>query len=71
MQGISNKPINLRIFSPQVLDRTLVNLPGLTEVAVGDQSEEIEETKKMLYDYICYEKPIILAVTPANEFIYL
>ena len=48
-----------------------MNLPGLTEVAVGDQSEEIEETKKMLYDYICYEKPIILAVTPANEFIYL
>ena len=41
-QGISNKPINLKIFSPHVLNLTLVDLPGLTKVAVGDQPEDIE-----------------------------
>ena len=72
MQGISNKPINLKIFSPHVLDLTLVDLPGLTKVAVGDQPEDIEqEVKEMLYEYICQGNPILLAVTPANEFIYL
>jgi hypothetical protein len=32
--AISDKPINLKIFSPQVLDLTLVDLPGITKVAV-------------------------------------
>ena len=35
--GISPQPINLRIFSPNVLTLTLVDLPGLTKVPVGDQ----------------------------------
>jgi hypothetical protein len=35
--GISPLPINLRIFSPNVLTLTLVDLPGLTKVPVGDQ----------------------------------
>ena len=68
MQGISNKPIHLKIFSPEVLDLTLVDLPGLTKVAVGDQPEDIEQqVKDMLYSYISQENTIILAVTPANQ----
>lgn len=31
-KGISKLPISLRIFSPDVLDLTLVDLPGLTKV---------------------------------------
>ena len=31
-KGISKLPINLRIYSPNVLDLTLVDLPGLTKV---------------------------------------
>lgn len=31
-KGISKLPISLRIFSPNVLDLTLVDLPGLTKV---------------------------------------
>lgn len=31
-EGISPQPINLRIFSPNVLTLTLVDLPGLTKV---------------------------------------
>ena len=34
---ISPEPINLRIFSPHVLTLTLVDLPGLTKVPVGNQ----------------------------------
>lgn len=31
-KGISKLPIHLRIYSPDVLDLTLVDLPGLTKV---------------------------------------
>jgi dynamin 1-like protein len=32
-KGISKLPISLRIYSPDVLDLTLVDLPGLTKVS--------------------------------------
>jgi len=31
-KGVSKLPISLRIYSPNVLDLTLVDLPGLTKV---------------------------------------
>ena len=65
--GISPQPINLRIFSPNVLTLTLVDLPGLTKVPVGDQPKDIErQIKDMLMKYISRPSCIILAVTPAN-----
>ena len=67
-KGISKKPIHLRIHSPNVLDLTLVDLPGLTKVAVGDQPEDIEDrVHQMILDFIQEENTIILAVTPANQ----
>ena len=41
-KGISPIPINLRVFSPNVLNLTLVDLPGMTRDAVGDQPKDIE-----------------------------
>lgn len=38
-KGISNKSINLKIFSPHVLNLTLVDLPGITKIPTGDQPE--------------------------------
>ncbi|KAI0648311.1 Dynamin central region-domain-containing protein [Trametes meyenii] len=65
--GISPLPINLRIFSPNVLTLTLVDLPGLTKVPVGDQPRDIEkQIKDMLLKYISRPACIILAVTAAN-----
>lgn len=65
--GISPQPINLRIFSPNVLTLTLVDLPGLTKVPVGDQPRDIEkQIRDMLMKYISKPSCIILAVTPAN-----
>ncbi|KAH7927062.1 VpsA protein [Leucogyrophana mollusca] len=65
--GISPQPINLRIFSPNVLTLTLVDLPGLTKVPVGDQPKDIEkQIRDMLLKYISRPACIILAVTGAN-----
>ncbi|EAU88087.1 VpsA protein [Coprinopsis cinerea okayama7 len=65
--GISPQPINLRIFSPNVLTLTLVDLPGLTKVPVGDQPKDIErQIRDMLLKYISKPSCIILAVTAAN-----
>ena len=67
-KGISRKPIHLRIYSPRVLDLTLVDLPGLTKVPTGDQPEDIEyKIRNMINEYIQQQNTIILAVTPANQ----
>nr|QQY02476.1 dynamin-2 [Cryptocotyle lingua] len=66
-KGISNVPINLRIHSPHVLNLTLIDLPGMTKVAVGDQPPDIEiQIRNMIIEYIERENCLILAVTPAN-----
>ncbi|KAF3920114.1 Dynamin-1 [Arthrobotrys entomopaga] len=65
--GISPSPIGLRIFSPNVLTLTLVDLPGLTKVPVGDQPKDIEkQIKDMVLKQISKPNAIILAVTAAN-----
>jgi len=65
--GISPAPINLRIYSPNVLTLTLVDLPGLTKVPVGDQPRDIErQIREMVLKQISKPNAIILAVTAAN-----
>ncbi|KAL6560740.1 Dynamin-related protein 3A [Orobanche gracilis] len=66
-KGVSDKQIRLKIFSPNVLDITLVDLPGLTKVPVGDQPTDIESRiRTMIMSYIKRPSCLILAVTPAN-----
>ncbi|CAH1721407.1 unnamed protein product [Chironomus riparius] len=66
-KGISNIPINLRVYSPHVLNLTLIDLPGLTKVPIGDQPVDIEQQiKSMIFQFIKKETCLILAVTPAN-----
>ncbi|XP_041838089.1 dynamin-2 isoform X2 [Melanotaenia boesemani] len=66
-KGISPIPINLRVYSPNVLNLTLIDLPGMTKVAVGDQPPDIEhQIRDMLMLFITKESCLILAVTPAN-----
>lgn len=53
--------------SLSVLNLTLVDLPGITKVPVGDQPPDIEyQIRDMIMQYICRENCLILAVTPAN-----
>ncbi|XP_037913427.1 dynamin-1-like protein isoform X3 [Hermetia illucens] len=66
-KGICPEPINLKIYSMRVVNLTLVDLPGLTKVPVGDQPEDIEtQIKNLLIKYIENPNSIILAVTAAN-----
>ncbi|KAF7724547.1 vacuolar protein sorting-associated protein 1 [Apophysomyces ossiformis] len=65
--GVSSQPINLRIFSPNVLTLTLIDFPGLTKVPVGDQPKDIEkQIRDMILKHISKPNAIILAVTAAN-----
>ncbi|KAK7475452.1 hypothetical protein BaRGS_00033333 [Batillaria attramentaria] len=67
-KGISNIPINLRVYSPHVLNLTLIDLPGMTKVPVGDQPQDIEiQIRGMIMEFISKENCLILAVTPANS----
>ncbi|KAG6519688.1 hypothetical protein ZIOFF_023194 [Zingiber officinale] len=66
-KAISDKKIHLKIFSPNVLNIALVDLPGITKVPVGDQPSDIEaRIRTMIMSYIKHETCIILAVSPAN-----
>jgi len=66
-KGVVDKPINLAIHSPKVVTLTLVDLPGLTKIAVEDQPPDIAvQIDKMVMSYIKPENAIILAITPAN-----
>ncbi|XP_055858966.1 dynamin-1-like protein [Episyrphus balteatus] len=66
-KGICPEPINLKIYSTRVVNLTLVDLPGITKVPVGDQPEDIEaQIKDLIVKYIENPNSIILAVTSAN-----
>ncbi|KAF8379139.1 hypothetical protein HHK36_028568 [Tetracentron sinense] len=65
---ISPIPIHLSIYSPNVVNLTLIDLPGLTKVAVEGQPDSIvQDIENMVRSYV--EKPncIILAISPANQ----
>ncbi|XP_061107633.1 dynamin-1-like protein isoform X2 [Conger conger] len=66
-KGISDEPIHLKIFSPHVVNLTLVDLPGITKVPVGDQPKDIEiQIRELILKHISNPNCIILAVTAAN-----
>ncbi|CAF1445144.1 unnamed protein product [Rotaria sordida] len=65
--GVSNIPINLTIYSPHVVNLTLVDLPGM--VKVPSQGQPLDISKRIddiILEYISNENCLILAVTPAN-----
>ncbi|XP_071689971.1 phragmoplastin DRP1E-like isoform X2 [Rutidosis leptorrhynchoides] len=65
---ISPIPIHLSIYSPKVVNLTLIDLPGLTKVAVEGQPETIvEDIEKMVRAYVEKPNSIILAISPANQ----
>ncbi|KAF9584632.1 Dynamin- GTPase protein [Lunasporangiospora selenospora] len=66
-KAISRTPINLKIYSKNVLNLTLVDLPGVTKIPVGDQPTDIErQTRNLILEYITKSNSVILAVSPAN-----
>nr|CAB3493490.1 unnamed protein product [Digitaria exilis] len=67
-KAISNVPIHLSIYSPHVVNLTLIDLPGLTKVAVEGQPESIvHDIENMVRSYVDKPNCIILAISPANQ----
>ncbi|CAG9310875.1 unnamed protein product [Blepharisma stoltei] len=67
-KGVVSQPIILEIHSPQVIDLTLVDLPGLTKNPVGDQPKNIVSMiEEMALEYIKAEHALILAISPGNN----
>lgn len=65
---ISPVPIHLSIYSPYVVNLTLIDLPGLTKVAVEGQPESIvQDIENMVHSYVDKPNCIILAISPANQ----
>jgi len=65
--GISDKQIRLKIYAPDVLNLTLVDLPGLTRNPVGEQPLDIEHRlRALVLKYARHRTCILLAVTPGN-----
>ncbi|NXI42544.1 MX protein, partial [Galbula dea] len=65
--GISGELISLEIWSPDVPDLTLIDLPGIARVAVGDQPKDIgEQIKLLLKKVIGCKETLNLVVVPCN-----
>ncbi|CAM5079267.1 unnamed protein product [Eretmochelys imbricata] len=65
--GISQELISLEISSPNVPDLTLIDLPGIARVAVGNQPQDIgEQIKKLIKKFIAKQETINLVVVPSN-----
>uniref|UniRef100_A0A8C8W7N6 MX dynamin-like GTPase 1 n=1 Tax=Peromyscus maniculatus bairdii TaxID=230844 RepID=A0A8C8W7N6_PERMB len=66
---ISSKLISLEVSSPNVPDLTLIDLPGITRVAVGNQPADIGFTisfLSLIKTYIQKQETINLVVVPSN-----
>ena len=67
-KNIIDKPIVLNVYSQTCPDLTLVDLPGVTRVPIGDQPKNIEQiTKDMARRYVEDPLTIILCVIAANS----
>lgn len=67
-KAISYETINLKIYSPYVLNLTLVDLPGMTKVPVGNQPPDIErKIRSLLRSFINRPRCLILAISSATS----
>ncbi|KAG5858956.1 dynamin-like protein [Encephalitozoon hellem] len=66
-KGISNSPITAFVNLKDTLEMTVVDLPGLIKVPIGEQPEDIEiQVESMALSYAARESSIILALINAN-----
>uniref|UniRef100_A0A672LMN7 Interferon-induced GTP-binding protein Mx-like n=1 Tax=Sinocyclocheilus grahami TaxID=75366 RepID=A0A672LMN7_SINGR len=66
-EGISHEMITLEIQSCDVPDLTLIDLPGITRVATGNQPKDIDkQIKDLIEKFIQRQETISLVVVPAN-----
>lgn len=59
-KGIVDDPIVMTVYSPTCPDLTIIDLPGITKIAVGDQPKDIGDlTTKMVTRY-CEDKRTVI-----------
>lgn len=67
-RNVSPEPIELTVYSKRVLNLTLIDLPGLVQNVMRDQSATIVgDIRKMVSDFIKDDNTIILAVSQATD----
>src|SRR6267154_229920 len=65
-EAVSNDAIDLRIYSPNVPDLTLIDLPGYVQISSMDQPESLKEKIAGLCERYIREPNIVLAVCAAD-----
>lgn len=65
-ETVSSEPIDLRIYSPNVPDLTLIDLPGYIQISSLDQPDNLKEKISSLCEKYIREPNIILAVCAAD-----
>ncbi|KAA8496948.1 Dynamin-1-like protein [Porphyridium purpureum] len=66
-KNIKPTPLNLSIYSPDAPNLTLIDLPGLTKIPIGDQPQDVGElVRRLVYKFIRPVNSLILAVHAAN-----
>jgi replication fork clamp-binding protein CrfC len=67
-KDISSAPLIVKVYSRNVVDLTLVDLPGMTKIPTGDQPMDIErKILDLCYQFVTPKTAIIMAVSPANQ----
>jgi hypothetical protein len=65
-EAVSDEPIDLRIYSPNVPNLTLIDLPGYVQISSLDQPETLKEKISALCEKYIREPNIVLAVCAAD-----
>jgi hypothetical protein len=65
-EAVSDDPIHLRIYSPNVPDLSLIDLPGYIQLASLDQPESLRDKIASLCERYIREPNIVLAVCAAD-----
>lgn len=67
-KNIIDKPIILDVYSQNCPNLTIIDLPGLTRIAIEGQDKNIHQvTTNMIKKYMQEPSTIILCVIPANQ----
>lgn len=67
-KGVTSVPIIIKIYAKDVIDLTLVDLPGICKNPTGDQPLDIEQQiSKIVFNYTQNPMSLIMAVSPANN----
>lgn len=63
---VSDEPIDLRIYSPNVPDLTMIDLPGYIQITSMDQPEDLKDKISNLCEKYIREPNLVLAVCAAD-----